>query len=119
MGYRKIAPKLDASRVKAVSIEDAWCRNDLSLLALFKTTKVIFGTMNSSSSRIETVEEMQERLSAALEYIDADRLIVAPDCGLALLDGKKYRPLLNLKLANMCKAADCVPCSLNLARSGA
>merc|ERR1719169_55564 len=108
----KIAPALDESCLDAVSIEDAWCRNDLSLLSHFKKTKVIFGTMNVSSSRVETVEEMQERLSAALEYIDADRLIVAPDCGLALLDGKKYRPLLNLKLANMCKAADCVPCSL-------
>jgi len=109
--YFRLAPPLDESCIDAVSIEDAWRNNDLSLLSLFKKTKVIFGTMNSSSSRIETVEEMQARLSAALEYIDADRLIVAPDCGLALLDGKKYRPLLNLKLANMCKAACCVPIS--------
>merc|ERR1711988_684729 len=105
-----IAPALDESCIDAVSIEDAWCRNDLSLLSLFKKTKVIFGTMNVSSSRVETVEEMQKRLTNALEYIDADRLIVAPDCGLALLDGEKYRPLLNLKLANMCKAAKCVEC---------
>merc|ERR1711976_910632 len=99
------------SNIDAVSIEDAWCRNDLSLLSLFKKTKVIFGAMNVSSSRVETVEEIQERLTEALEFIDAERLIVAPDCGLALLDGEKYRPLLNLKLANMCKAAKCVPCS--------
>nr|UKS50404.1 B12-independent methionine synthase 2 isoform 2 [Karenia mikimotoi] len=109
--YRRIAPKLDASTVDAVSIEDAWCRNDLSLLGLFKKTKVILGTMNVSSSRVETVEEMQARLTEALEHIDAERLIVAPDCGLALLDGEKYRPLLNVKLANMCKAAKCVPCT--------
>jgi len=109
--YVKIAPALDDSSIDAVSIEDAWCRNDLSLLSLFKKTKVIFGAINVSSSRVETVEEIQARLSEALEYIDAERLIVAPDCGLALLDGEKYRPLLNIKLANMCKAAKCVPCS--------
>merc|ERR1711988_471454 len=109
--YFRLAPALDRSCIDAVSIEDAWRYNDLSLLSLFKKTKVIFGTMNVSSSRVETVEEMQGRLTAALEYIDADRLIVAPDCGLALLDGEKFRPLLNLKLANMCKAAKCVPCS--------
>merc|ERR1712151_877129 len=108
--YRQIAPALDASNVDAVSIEDAWCRNDLSLLGLFKKTKVILGAMHISSSQIETVEEIRARLTEALEYIDADRLIVAPDCGLALLDGE-YRPKLNLKLANMCKAAKCVPCS--------
>merc|ERR1719335_637261 len=107
--YRRIAPALDDSCIDAVSIEDAWCRNDLSLLSLFKNTKVIFGTMNVSSSRVETVEEMRARLSEALKYIDADRLIVAPDCGLALLDGEKYRHLLNQKLANMCEAARSVP----------
>jgi len=107
--YTRIAPALDASSVDAVSIEDAWCRNDLSLLGLFKKTKVILGAMHVSSSRIETVEEIQERLSEALDHIDAERLIVAPDCGLALLDGE-HRPKLNLKLANMCQAAKCVPC---------
>eukprot|EP00929_Paragymnodinium_shiwhaense_P008537 TRINITY_DN1124_c0_g1_i1.p2 TRINITY_DN1124_c0_g1~~TRINITY_DN1124_c0_g1_i1.p2 ORF type:complete len:395 (+),score=121.00 TRINITY_DN1124_c0_g1_i1:439-1623(+) len=108
--YRLIAPKLDKSSVKAVSIEDAWCRNDLSLLSFFKNTKIILGTMNVSSSRIETVQEMRERLTEALQYIDAERLIVAPDCGLALLDGPKFRPILNKKLKNMCLAAKGVPC---------
>merc|ERR1712048_1129820 len=98
------------STIDAISIEGAWCRNDLSLLSLFPKKKIILGTMNVSSSRVETVEEMQARLTEALEYIDPERLIVAPDCGLALLDGPIFRPLLNLKLANMCKAAKCVPC---------
>lgn len=107
--YRRIAPALDESCIDAVSIEDAWCRNDLSLLDLFKKTKIIFGAMHVSSSRIETVEEIRERLAEALLHIDADRLIVAPDCGLALLDGQ-YRPLLSKKLRNMCAAATGVPC---------
>lgn len=109
--YFKLAPGLEKSCLDAVSIEDAWRNNDLSLLSLFKTKKVILGTMAVNSSRVETVEEMQARLSAALEYIDPERLMVAPDCGLALLDGEKYRPLLDKKLTNMCKAARCVPYS--------
>merc|ERR1719220_1838854 len=68
--YRQIAPALDESNVDAVSIEDAWCTNDLSLLSSFKKTKVILGSMNVSSSRVETVEEIQNRLANALEYID-------------------------------------------------
>lgn len=106
--YIRLAPALDASVVDAVSIEDAWCRNDLSLLGLFRRTKVILGLMNVSSSRVETVEEMRERLREALEHIEPERLVVAPDCGLGLLDGEKYRKLLRPKLANMCRAAKCV-----------
>lgn len=108
--YFRLAPAIDKSCLDCVSIEDAWRHNDLSLLALFKKTTVILGTMAVNSSRIETVEEMQKRLSAALEYIDPERLMVAPDCGLALLDGE-HRQLLNQKLSNMCKAAKCVPWS--------
>merc|ERR1719335_553651 len=105
--YRRIAPALDDSCIDAVSIEDAWCRNELSLLSLFKKTKVIFGTMNVSSSRVETVEEMRARLADALQYIQPERLVVAPDCGLALLQSRP--DLLKQKLANMCAAAKGVP----------
>merc|ERR1712061_200677 len=76
----------------------------------FKKTKVILGSINVSSSRVETVDEIRARLADALEYIDPERLIAAPDCGLALLDGE-HRQKLNLKLANMCAAAKCVPCA--------
>ena len=36
-------------------------------------------------SRVETVEEIALRLKAALNHIDRDRLVAAPDCGLGLL----------------------------------
>jgi len=38
-----------------------------------------------AKSHIESVEEIQTRLREALEHIDAERLIAAPDCGLGLL----------------------------------
>ena len=40
--YKKIAKALDNSIIDSVSIEDAHCHNDLSLLKDFKKTKVIF-----------------------------------------------------------------------------
>eukprot|EP00928_Gymnodinium_smaydae_P031641 TRINITY_DN23162_c0_g1_i1.p1 TRINITY_DN23162_c0_g1~~TRINITY_DN23162_c0_g1_i1.p1 ORF type:complete len:386 (-),score=40.68 TRINITY_DN23162_c0_g1_i1:35-1192(-) len=107
--YRRIAPALDKSNVDAISLEDAWCRNDLTLLSLFRNKTIILGSIHVASSKIESVDDIRSRLSKALEYIDAERLVVAPDCGLALLDGD-HRNRLNLKLANMCKAAQSVPC---------
>ena len=44
-----------------------------------------FGVIAVARSRIELVEEAIQRLRDALGYIDRDRLIVAPDCGLGML----------------------------------
>ncbi len=99
--YFKIAPAIDASSIQAVSIEDAHPYNDLTLLEYFRSTKVIFGAVAIARSRVEPVEEIQERLAAALGHIDADRLIVAPDCGLGLLD----RQTAIAKLQNLSAAA--------------
>jgi len=100
--YFMLAPALDDSgSVDAVSIEDAHRYNDLKLLRLFKQTTVIFGSVAIASSRVETVEEIETRLNEALEHIDAERLIVAPDCGLAFLPPA----ILQQKLSNMCMAA--------------
>ena len=87
--------------MQAVSLEDAHRYNDLSLLEAFKTTTVIFGCVAIAKSRIEPVEEIRERLLAALEHIDAGRLVAAPDCGLGLLG----RDLARAKLRNLCEAA--------------
>lgn len=80
--YIRIADAVDASSIQEVSIEDAHRHNDLSLLEKFTNTKVILGAVDIARSRIETVDEVRDRLTAALEHIDADRLIAAPDCGL-------------------------------------
>lgn len=48
---------------------------------------------------------LQEQVSEALKYISADRLILAPDCGLGLLP----EDVLRQKLKNMCAAAKAVP----------
>ncbi len=83
--YFDLAGAVDESVVDAVSIEDAHRHNDLSLLDLFRNTKVIFGVIAIARSRVETVEEVRERLQAALEHLPAERLVAAPDCGLGHL----------------------------------
>lgn len=83
--YFKLAPAIDRSCIQAVSIEDAHRPNDLSLLEMFSKTTVIFGVAAIAMSRVETVDAIEARLTHALEHIDADRLMAAPDCGLGLL----------------------------------
>ncbi len=104
MAYFQLADAIEDSSINAISLEDAHRHNDLALLEYFKTTTVMLGVIAIASSRLETVEEIIDRLQAALNHIDADRLIVAPDCGLGFLD----RKLAVAKLANMVKAAKVV-----------
>ncbi len=99
--YFTLADALDTAAVNAVSIEDAHRPNDLTLLERFRNTKVILGLVNIASSHIEAVDVLRERLRSALLHIDADRLIAAPDCGLALLP----RELAVAKLRNLSSAA--------------
>ena len=83
--YKKIAKALDASLIDSVSIEDAHRYNDLELLRNFTKTKVIFGLIKIASSQIETKEEIENRVLDALNFIDKQQLIAAPDCGLGHL----------------------------------
>lgn len=99
--YDQLADAIDRSSIQAISIEDAHRHNDLSLLEKFAGTTVIFGVVAIAKSQVETIEEIAGRLTAALNHIDSDRLIAAPDCGLGILG----RELALAKLNNMCAAA--------------
>lgn len=84
--YHQLAKAVDASTVHQISIEDAHRYNDLGLLELFQSSTIVFGAVAVSVSRVETAEEIAARLSDVLTHIDRDRLWVAPDCGLAMLN---------------------------------
>ena len=102
--YFDLSKAMDQSSVNAVSIEDAHRHNDLSLLENFQNTKVIFGVVAIAKSKIESVEAIRTRLELALNHIDADRLLAAPDCGLGFLSREQCIK----KLSNLAQAAKSV-----------
>ena len=102
--YGVLAEALNAAAVDAVSLEDAHRHNDLRLLERFADTTILLGVIGIARSRVEAVDEIRARLVAALDHIDADRLIAAPDCGLIMLS----RDLARAKLENLAKAAKSV-----------
>jgi len=99
--YLQLAEAIDNSTIMAVSLEDAHRHNDLMLLEHFHRTTVILGVVAIADSRVEPVDEIRQRLLQALEHIDQDRLLAAPDCGLGFLG----RKLALQKLHNMTAAA--------------
>ena len=84
--YITLAKLLDDIGVNQVSIEDAEAQNDLEqLLPPFKKMTVIFGAIAIARSKVESVEDVKKRVEVALKYIDPERLVLAPDCGLGYL----------------------------------
>ncbi len=99
--YFELADAVNASSIDQVSIEDAHRHNDLTLLERYDATTVILGVVAVAKSYVEPVDEIVQRLQAALEHIESARLIAAPDCGLGLLG----RDLALRKLGNLTAAA--------------
>ncbi len=102
--YLEIADAIESSSIDAVSLEDAHRHNDLSLLDRFRQTTVILGVVAIAKSRVEPLEEVRARVRDALGHIDAERLVLAPDCGLGLLGRDLAREKLRI-LGEV--AADC------------
>jgi len=83
-GY-SFLPELARSPVRQVSIEAAQPNLDCSVLSELSSKTIILGVLDLSDSGIETVETVAARIRRALPFVAAERLIIAPDCGLKYL----------------------------------
>jgi 5-methyltetrahydropteroyltriglutamate--homocysteine methyltransferase len=83
-GYAFLTELAD-SRIQQISIETAQSSLDCSVLAKFTGQQIILGVLDLSQNEIETPEAVAARIRRALPHVSADRIIVAPDCGLKYL----------------------------------
>jgi 5-methyltetrahydropteroyltriglutamate--homocysteine methyltransferase len=83
-GY-SFLPELAASPIKQISIETAQSRLDCSVLKQLPGKTIILGTLDLSDTSIETPEMVATRIRRALPHVPAERIVVAPDCGLKYL----------------------------------
>jgi 5-methyltetrahydropteroyltriglutamate--homocysteine methyltransferase len=78
--------ELNGCGISQVSIETAQVNLDCSILAGLREKSVILGVLDLSKNDAESAEVVAERIRRALPYVSAERLIIAPDCGM------KYMP---------------------------
>jgi 5-methyltetrahydropteroyltriglutamate--homocysteine methyltransferase len=78
-------PELADAPVDAISIETAQSSLDCSVLAQLSGKDIILGVLDLSTNEIESPDTVAVRISRALAYVSAERLIVAPDCGMKYL----------------------------------
>jgi 5-methyltetrahydropteroyltriglutamate--homocysteine methyltransferase len=83
-GYTFV-PRLAASVAGQISIEAAQPRLDLAMLGQLGDKGVVLGVVDLGTGDIETPDTVAGRIRAALEHVTAERLVVAPDCGMKYL----------------------------------
>jgi 5-methyltetrahydropteroyltriglutamate--homocysteine methyltransferase len=83
-GY-SFLPELAAARCDQVSIETAQSGLDCSVLSALDGKTVILGVLNLGDATVETADEVAARVRRALPYVAAERLVLAPDCGMKYL----------------------------------
>ncbi len=71
--------------VQQVSIEAAQPDLDLSVLAELPDKMIILGVLNLGDMAVERPEQVATRIRGALRYVAAERLVIAPDCGMKYL----------------------------------
>jgi 5-methyltetrahydropteroyltriglutamate--homocysteine methyltransferase len=83
-GY-SFLPELEGSRAAQVSIEAAQPKLDLKVLEKLPSKTIILGVIDLSDLTVETPEVVAERIRKALPYVPAERIVIAPDCGMKYL----------------------------------
>jgi 5-methyltetrahydropteroyltriglutamate--homocysteine methyltransferase len=83
-GY-SFLPELAVSAVQQVSIETAQSKLDCTVLEKLPGKTIILGVLDLSDMTVETPETVATRIRRALPHVPAEKIVVAPDCGLKYL----------------------------------
>jgi 5-methyltetrahydropteroyltriglutamate--homocysteine methyltransferase len=102
-GYSFLA-ELENAPVHQVSIEAAQPKLDLSVLKQLPSKTIILGVIDLGDLTVETPQTVADRVRAALKVVPADRLVIAPDCGMKYLP----RPVAFAKMKAMVEGTQMV-----------
>jgi 5-methyltetrahydropteroyltriglutamate--homocysteine methyltransferase len=83
-GYSFLA-ELENTKADQISIETAQAHLDCAVLAKLPTKQIMLGVIDLADMNVETPQTIADRIRRALPYAPAERIIVAPDCGLKYL----------------------------------
>src|SRR5438552_5037712 len=113
VGYRSIKPMLpDFLDLSVDEIHIEMANREFSEIELLKAfaekMNVAVGIIDVKNYYIETVDDVVERINRCLKYVQAEKLSVAPDCGLS----QTARWASRQKLINMVSGAKKVRASL-------
>jgi len=83
-GY-SFLPELERSTAREISIETAQSGLDCAVLERLPDKRIILGVIDLADPTVETSATVAARIRRALPHVAAERLVIAPDCGMKYL----------------------------------
>jgi 5-methyltetrahydropteroyltriglutamate--homocysteine methyltransferase len=83
-GY-SFLPELEQSAAQQISIETAQSKLDCAVLERLPSKRIMLGVIDLADLSIEPPALVAERIRRALPHVAAERLVIAPDCGMKYL----------------------------------
>ena len=83
-GY-SFLPELEGSKAAQISIEAAQPKLDLNILKRLPSKTIILGVIDLADTNVETPQTVAARIRKALLHVPAERIVIAPDCGMKYL----------------------------------
>jgi len=77
--------ELEGSKAQQISIEAAQPQLDLKVLRELPSKTIILGAIDLADMTVETPQIVAGRIRRALDHVPAERIVVAPDCGMKYL----------------------------------
>jgi 5-methyltetrahydropteroyltriglutamate--homocysteine methyltransferase len=83
-GYSFLS-ELESCKAQQISVEAAQPKLDLKVLQALPSKTIILGVIDLADMTVETPLLVADRIRRAMAYVPAERLVVAPDCGMKYL----------------------------------
>jgi 5-methyltetrahydropteroyltriglutamate--homocysteine methyltransferase len=99
--YPDVLEELMRTRISGFSVEFARSDYDPAILRACRGRLFMFGCVDPGDTPAPSIDAVKRRVVQALEHIEPDHLLLAPDCGLMTIS----RPLARAKLKVMVEAA--------------
>lgn len=80
--YPELLELLLETRISGFAVEFARSNYDPAVLSVCKDRLVMFGCVDPGDTPVPSMESVVNRVRTALQYLDPDKLLLAPDCGL-------------------------------------
>ncbi len=98
-GY-SFLPELAECSCDQVSVETAQSGLDCEVLSHLDGKTIILGVLNLGDETVENPAEIITRVHRALKYVPAERIVLAPDCGMKYLPREAaFGKLVSMRMA--------------------
>jgi 5-methyltetrahydropteroyltriglutamate--homocysteine methyltransferase len=78
-------PEFESCKVQQISIETAQAKLECAVLEKLPSKTILLGVLDLGDTTVETPQVVAERIRRGLAHVPAERIVVAPDCGLKYL----------------------------------